>query len=41
MFYSPLEQFLLLQDKYSFIISIFLGLPIEFDDDKFWFTASL
>jgi hypothetical protein len=40
MFYSPLEQFLLLQDKYSFIISIILGLPIEFDDDKFWFTAS-
>ncbi|MBK9073342.1 MAG: hypothetical protein IPL79_20435 [Myxococcales bacterium] len=40
MFYSPLEQFLLLQDKYTFITNIFLGLPIEFDDDKFWFVAS-
>jgi hypothetical protein len=39
MFFSPLEQFLLLQDKATLIFTILLGIPIEFDDDIFWFST--
>jgi hypothetical protein len=39
-FFSPLEQFLLLQDKSSLIMTILMGLPIEFDDDRFCFVAT-
>jgi len=41
MFFSPLEQFLLLQDKTTLLFSILLGIPIEFDDDIFWFSTRL
>lgn len=40
MFFSPLEQFLLLQDKYSFIMSIILGIPLSFDENLFRFSSS-
>lgn len=40
-FFSPLEQFLLLQDKSSLIMTILMGLPIEFDDDRFCFVATV
>ena len=40
MLFSPLEQFLLLQDQYSFIMSIILGIPLSFDDNLFWFVSS-
>lgn len=40
MFFSPLEQFLLLQDKYSFTTLLMLGIPLEFNDIQFRFVSS-
>ena len=40
-FYSPLEQFLLLKDSPTLIFTIFLSIPIEFDDNLFWWTIYL